>query len=37
MGNDKQKPGPPPEDPCDKMFDTMFEFKMMGKSMAKEA
>ena len=37
MGNENKKPGPPPEDPSDKMFDTMFEFKMMGKSMAKEA
>ena len=37
MGNESKKPGPPPEDPSDKMFDTMFEFKMMGKSMAKEA
>ena len=37
MGNDQKKPGPPPEDPSDKMFDTMFEFKMMGKQMAKEA
>jgi charged multivesicular body protein 1 len=37
MGNEPKKRGPPPEDPSDKMFDTMFEFKMMGKSMAKEA
>ncbi len=38
MGNEgHKKKGPPPQDPSDKMFDTMFEFKMMGKSMAKEA
>ena len=38
MGNDEpKKKHRPPQDPSDKMFDTMFEFKMMGKSMAKEA
>ena len=37
MGNEGKKQQRPPEDPSDKMFDTMFEFKMMGKSMAKEA
>ena len=37
MGNENKKHGPPPQDPSDKMFDTMFEFKMMGKQMAKEA
>ena len=37
MGNENKKPQPQPQDPSDKMFDTMFEFKMMGKSMAKEA
>ena len=37
MGNENKKNQPPPQDPSDKMFDTMFEFKMMGKSMAKEA
>ena len=36
MGNENKKQ-PPPEDPSDKMFDTMFEFKLMGKQMAKEA
>ena len=28
---------PPPPDPADKLFDAMFEFKMMAKSMAKES
>ena len=37
MGNDDKKPQPPPQDPSDKIFDTMYEFKMMGKSMAKES
>ena len=37
MGNEPQKPQAPPQDPSDKIFDTMFEFKMMGKSMAKES
>ena len=31
------KKQPQPQDPSDKIFDTMFEFKMMGKSMAKES
>ena len=33
----KKKQQMPPEDPADKLFDTMFEFKMMSKSMAKES
>ena len=37
MGDKQSKQQKPPEDPSDKIFDTMFEFKMMGKSMAKEA
>ena len=38
MGNEgHKKKGPPPQDPSDKIFDTMFEFKLMGKQMAKEA
>lgn len=38
MGNEpKRARGPAPQDPSDQMFDTMFEFKMMGKQMAKEA
>ena len=38
MGDQNTKPKQaPPKDPSDQMFDTMFEFKMMGKSMAKEA
>ena len=37
MGNDQpQKPHGPPQDPSDKMLDTMFEFKMMAKQMEKE-
>ena len=27
----------PPQDPADKIFDTMFEFKMMAKSMERES
>ena len=38
MGNEQpKKPQPPPQDPSDKIFDTMFEFKMMAKQMQKEA
>ena len=38
MGDQNTKPKQaPPKDPGDQIFDTMFEFKMMGKSMAKEA
>jgi charged multivesicular body protein 1 len=37
MGDKPSKPQAPPEDPSDKIYDTMFEFKMMGKTMAKEA
>ena len=38
MGNEQQKRPPPhPQDTSDKIFDTMFEFKMMSKSMAKES
>ena len=37
MGEDQTKPKGPQEDPADKIFDTMFEFKLMGKSMAKES
>ena len=37
MGNEPKRPPAPKQDPSDKMFDTMFEFKMMGKQMAKEA
>ena len=38
MGNEQpKKPQPPPQDPSDKIFDTMFEFNMMSKSMAKES
>ena len=38
MGNEQPKrPQPPPQDPSDKIFDTMFEFKMMAKSMNKES
>ena len=38
MGNEQPKrPQPPPQDPSDKIFDTMFEFKMMAKSMSKES
>ena len=37
MGNEPKKPQPPPQDPSDKLFDTMFEFKMMGKQMARES
>ena len=33
----KKKQQMPPEDPADKIFDTMFEFKMMAKSMDKES
>ena len=33
----KKKMQMPPEDPADKMFDAMFEFKMMGKQIAKES
>ena len=38
MGNEQPKrPQPPPQDPSDKIFDTMFEFRMMAKSMSKES
>ena len=38
MGNEQPKrPQPTPQDPSDKIFDTMFEFKMMAKSMSKES
>ena len=37
MGQEKAKPKPPEQSPSDKMFDNIFEFKMMGKQMAKEA
>ena len=37
MGNEGKKQQRPPEDPSDKMFDTMFEFKMMAKSMQRES
>ena len=37
MGDQHPKPQKPPEDPADKIFDTMFEFKLMGKQMAKES
>ena len=37
MGNEPKKPQPPPQDPSDKLFDTMFEFKMMSKQMARES
>ena len=38
MGNEQpKKPQPPPQDPSDKIFDTMFEFKMMAKNMQKES
>ena len=33
----KKKMQMPPEDPAEKMNDAMFEFKMMGKQMAKES
>ena len=33
----KNKMQMPPPDPADKMFDAMFEFKMMGKQMARES
>ena len=33
----KKKQQMPPQDPSDKIFDTMFEFKMMAKQMQKEA
>ena len=33
----KKKMQMPPEDPADKMFDAMFEFKMMSKQMARES
>ena len=36
MGQEKAKPKPP-ENPSDKMFDTIFEFKMMAKQFAKES
>ena len=37
MGDEPSKPQQPQEDPADKIFDIMFEFKMMSKSMAKES
>jgi len=33
----KKKMQMPPEDPADKMFDAMFEFKMMAKQMTRES
>ena len=36
MGQEKAKPKPP-ENPSDKMFDTIFEFKMMAKQFSKES
>ena len=33
----KKKQKMPPQDPADKIFDTMFEFKMMSKSMERES
>ena len=36
MGQEKAKPKPP-ENPSDKMFDNIFEFKMMAKQFAKES
>ena len=33
----KKKMQMPPQDPADKMFDAMFEFKMMSKQMARES
>jgi charged multivesicular body protein 1 len=36
MGQEKAKPKPP-ENPSDKMFDNIFEFKMMAKQIAKES
>ena len=33
----KKKQKMPPQDPADKIFDTMFEFKMMAKSMERES
>lgn len=35
MGNEERKPAP--ESPEDKMFDNIFEFKMVGKQLSKEA
>ena len=37
MGNKPKRPPPPPQDPSDKILDTMFEFKMMAKQMNNEA
>ena len=36
MGQEKAKPKPP-ENPSDKMFDNIFEFKMMAKQFSKES
>ena len=37
MGQEKAKPKPPEQSPSDKMFDNIFEFKMMAKNFAKES
>ena len=37
MGNEEKKPQPPPQDPSDKIFDTMFEFQSMAKQMKRES
>ena len=37
MGKEKAKPKRPEESPSDKMFDNIFEFKMMAKNFAKES
>ena len=37
MGQEKAKPKPPEQSASDKMFDNIFEFKMMAKNFAKES
>ena len=37
MGNYNNNPQPPSQDPSEKIFDIMIEFKLMGKSVLKEA
>jgi charged multivesicular body protein 1 len=37
MGNDAKKAKPKEQSSSDKMFDTIFEFKMMAKQMKKES